>query len=163
MKQEGGRSRYVPLALLVSYIATISTTMWYEQVYANPWDSANRSTYWYAFYYLDHYKLLLVVVDMSLLLVAYPWFRRQNLKLVVLFSALTLAMFLGWFAAGFQFPTDSAVAYFFNATSRLFSQIAIAVSVYPGRKVTKLTPQHSFWPADSQMKGLRLEARLSRD
>jgi hypothetical protein len=132
MKREGRELRHLPVALLVGYVATISATMWYEQVYANLWDLANNSSYWFTFYYLDPTKLLLTVIDMSLVLVAQPWFRRQNLKLVALFAGLTLAMFLGWFLTGFQFPTDSGTAYFFNASSRLFSQAAVAVSVYPG-------------------------------
>jgi MFS superfamily sulfate permease-like transporter len=136
-QQEAGRLRYVPVALLVAYIATISTTMWYEQLYANLWDLANKSSYWYDFYYLRPYKVVLTVVDMALLFVAYPWFRRDNIPKVALFSLLTLAMFIGWYAVGFGEPTSSAGAYFFNASSRIFSQAAIAVSVFPGRKPSR--------------------------
>ncbi|MGI0081413.1 MAG: hypothetical protein ACRECH_17550 [Nitrososphaerales archaeon] len=71
VRQEAGRFRYLPIALTVSYICTISVTMWYEQVYANFWDIANHTSYWFVFYTQPD-KLLQVLIDMSFVLVAYP-------------------------------------------------------------------------------------------
>jgi len=131
-KQEGYRKRYIPIAILVAYICTISVTMWYEQIYASLWDYANHTSYWFTIYSQPG-KLLEVLVDMSLLLVALPWMRRGNLRLVGIFSGLTLLFFACWLATGFSFPTSSVPAYFFNGASRISSELAIAVSVFPLR------------------------------
>ncbi|MDA4111680.1 MAG: hypothetical protein OK439_04025 [Thaumarchaeota archaeon] len=130
MIQQKNDPKYLPIALLVAYICTISVTMWYEQIYANLWDLANHTSYWFT-YYTEPGKLLQVLIDMSLLLVAYPWMKRANLKMVGVFSILTLVLFAGWFAIGYGFPTTSSLAYFFNGSSRICSQLAIAVSVLP--------------------------------
>jgi hypothetical protein len=128
MKSENFKLKSLPVALAVAYICTIAVTMWYEQLYANLWDMANHTNYWLE-YYVNPAKLLQVVIDMSLVFVAYPWMRRANIKLVILLSAVTIASFGAWFEIGFVFPTTSALAYFFNASSRIASQLAMAVTV----------------------------------
>ncbi len=129
MKSENFNLKSLPIALAVAYICTIAVTMWYEQLYANLWDIANHTNYWFE-YYARPFKLLEVVTDMGLVFVAYPWMRRSNIKLVILFSALSIASFGAWFETGFVFPTTSALAYFLNASSRISSQLAMAVSVF---------------------------------
>jgi len=135
-RQEGSRRASIPVALAVGYICTIAVTMWYEQVYANLWDLANGTAYWFNFY-ANPPKLLTVVVDMGLLFVAYPWMRRANLKLVTIFTLLTLAFFGLWYVTGYGFPTSSASAYLFNGGSRIFSGLAIATSVIPAGGLRK--------------------------
>lgn len=129
LKQEGNKIKYAPVALTVAYIATISITMWYEQLYVNLWDAANGSSYWYHFYYSDPVRLLYVVMDMSLLIVAYPWMKRANVKFVAAVSLLTVFFFAAWYETGLGFPTSSTLAYFLNAASRISSQLTISVTV----------------------------------
>ena len=118
------------VAVAVAYICTIAVTMWYEQIYANLWDLANHSTYWLIFYTFPP-KMFQVIVDMSLVFVALPWMRRSNIKLVVLFSLITIGCFLAWFDTGFGFPASSELAYSLNGGSRIASQLAMALAVYP--------------------------------
>jgi len=128
VNQEGRRIEYLPVALAVAYICTISVTMWYEQVFASLLDAANHSAYWFD-YYTYPPKLLQVIMDMGSLLVAYPWMKRANTKLVSTCVVLTALFFVLWFWIGFEFPTSSPFAYFLNGASRITSQLAIAVTV----------------------------------
>jgi len=141
LRQEEKKVKYFPIALAVAYICTISITMWYEQVYANLWDYANHTMYWYNFY-TNPPKLLQVIIDMSLLLAAYPWMSRANLKFVLWFTALIAVFFLLWYATGLGFPTTSSFAYFLNGASRISSQLGVAVTVTPSRlrRQEKLSP-----------------------
>lgn len=132
LKQERNKLEYFPIAVAVAYVCTISITMWYEQVYANLWDFANHTMYWYNFY-TNPPKLLQVMVDMSLLFVAYPWMRRENIRWIISFATLTALFFLLWYATGFGFPTTSPAAYLLNGASRISSQLGVAVSVAPKR------------------------------
>jgi autotransporter translocation and assembly factor TamB len=68
-------------------------------------------------------------MDMSLLLVAYPWMRRANLKIVAALALLTVVFFGAWYAIGFGFPTTSGLAYFLNGASRVSSQLAVSFTV----------------------------------
>ena len=140
-RQEERKGRYLPLAIVVAYICTIPVTMWYEQVYAALSDLSNHSSYWLNLYSQPD-KLTEVIIDMGLLFVAYPLMKRQNLKLVSIFALLTLVFFAGWYAIGFEFPTTSAVAYFFNAASRITSQIAVALTVLPAKSGSV---RHNHW------------------
>ena len=140
-RQEEKQGRYLPLTIVVAYICTISVTMWYEQIYAALSDSSNHSTYWLNLYSQPD-KLTEVIIDMVLLFVAYPWMKRQNLKLVSIFALLTLGFFVGWYAIGFKFPITSALAYFFNAASSIKSQIAVALTVLPTKSGSV---RHNHW------------------
>jgi len=109
--------------------------MWYEQVYANLWDAANHTAFWFDVY-TNPTKLLLVIMDMGLLLVAYPWMKRANIKLVLSCTLLTSLFFALWFGIGFGFPTNSPLTYFLNGASRIVSQLAVA-SFVRSRKLRK--------------------------
>lgn len=141
VRQEGNKIRYIPLALGVAYIATISTTMWYEQLYANVWDAAHHASTWYVFYYMNPDTFLYVVMVMSLVLVAYPWMRRANLKFVAVFALLTVVFFAAWYEVGFGYPVESPLFYFLNGASRIASHLAISFTV-AGKRQFKLHAPH---------------------
>jgi hypothetical protein len=137
LKRERFKPAFIPLALVVAYITTISVTMWYEQLYANIGDAYLQTDYWRGYYMVGNPpRYALVLIDMLLVLVAYPWMRRSNLKIFLFLVLMTLLSFVGWAAVGYGHPNDSWLDYLFNGTSRILSNLALASTVWPGRRST---------------------------
>jgi hypothetical protein len=138
LKQERFKPSFIPVALVVAYIATISVTEWYEQVYANIWDVYYQTDYWRAYYSVGFPPgYALVLIDMLLILVVYPWTRRSNVKIVLIFVFLTLVSFVGWIMVGYGRPNVSWLDYLFNAGARIMSHLALAFTVWPGKSGTQ--------------------------
>jgi hypothetical protein len=134
LKQEKFRPSFIPLALAVAYITTISVATWYEQLYANIWDVYYHTDFWRAYYSVGSPPgYALVVIDMLLVLVAYPWMRRSNLRMVLLFVLLTLLSFAGWILVGYGTPNTSWLDYLLNSSSRIMSHLALAFTMRPSR------------------------------
>jgi hypothetical protein len=138
LKQERFKRAYLPLAILVAYVSTISVTMWYEQLYANLWDVYFHTSYWYEYYisgFIPGYGW--VFIDMALVLVAYPWMRTANARLVAMALLLTLVSFTAWISVGYGRPNVSVLDYSLNASSRIFSQLTLVASVLPSRRMPR--------------------------
>jgi hypothetical protein len=134
LKQERFKPSFIPLALAVAYITTISVAAWYEQLYANIGDVYYHIDYWRTYYSVGSPPgYALVVIDMLLILVAYPWMRRSNLKVVLLLVLLTLLSFACWILVGYGRPNTSWLDYLFNASSRIMSDLALAFTMRPAR------------------------------
>ena len=133
LKQENFKLMYLPIALGVSYLATISATVWYEQIWIGLGTLFAHFTFW-ANFYGSLFEFLGVIANASLVLVLYPWIRWRKNKNLILYSFLSLFILFGiWIAAGYGFTWQSTIDWTLNASTRIMSQIILIVLVFVGR------------------------------
>ncbi len=130
-KAERGAWWSLPLALLVALVSTVGMVNLYEQVFINFADLVWGASIWWQFYGNSIGTFVGMLVGVSWVFAALPWWRSENrgLRRNVFFEAYLLTM-LVWLMLGMpSVELGTVQAYVLNALSRFLSQATLIVLV----------------------------------
>jgi hypothetical protein len=130
----------IPIALLVANASSMGMVYIYEQVFISLYNVTYHSTYWWGIYWSwTQGGAPLTILDMSWVLATIPWWRRENLRMVLVATAIFLISMLVWFEMGFQIVESGNVyAYALNTISRISSQSILFFLVVPKSQLHRI-------------------------
>jgi hypothetical protein len=139
-KSNGMRPTIIPVAILAAYLGNVGITMWYEILYyifggfsplqwfKNPFMVDIVGYGWTSI------DLSIVLLDLLLVLPVVAFAKKQNWLKVVLCFAAVIVFFVAWIQVGYGYPIFPTMDWWFNAGSRIGTDLVLLMLVWPVAK-----------------------------